>query len=266
MFAIGSTSMLVGLWLFALLFGIGVFFFVFTRGTLLLRAWSGASQGPTSHVYPVYSEMWLIKLVDFQPIISAILLFQYGKLVDRIVAELKRTVLSGKKVLITSCAFGNIIPSVVRASADRNAKCVVITDIVKNELTRAGEKLSEFADRIELSEENATHMKQADGSVEANVMFFLLHELPDHLKEMALNEAGRVVASGGKLILAEFHRPDPFFFRMLSSLYFRVFEPHGLALWDGSDPVWFLEDSGLWTCERTTYCLGNFQVIVATKK
>ena len=81
----------------------------------------------------------------------------------------------------------------------------------------------------------------------------------------ALSEAGRMLAPGGKLLLAEFHRPEPRVLRALSWTYFKVFEPLGLALWDTHDPVKCLEAMGGWRCERTTYFCGNFQVITATK-
>ena len=100
-----------------LLVSTGLFFFVVTRGALVLRGLSPGSQSEKSHVYPIYSNMRLIKLVDFQPIISAILLFQYHRLVSKIVSGLEHTNLKNKKVLITSCAFGNVIPRVVQAES-----------------------------------------------------------------------------------------------------------------------------------------------------
>lgn len=259
-------SLFVVMYLLTPLLAIGVFFFVATRGALLYRTWFKIPETSASHVYPIYSEMWLIKFVDFQPIISAILLFQYEKLVNRIVEEIGRTILMGKRVLITSCAFGNIIPNVVGASLERGAKRVIITDLVSNELLRAEGKLGAYAGKVKYDEDNATCMKQKDESIEVNVMFFLLHELPHHLKDVALCEAGRVLSPGGKLVLAEFHRPDMLLLRILSRIYFTVFEPYGLALWDSHDPVVFLERSGEWLYTRETYFFGNFQVIVATKK
>jgi ubiquinone/menaquinone biosynthesis C-methylase UbiE len=113
--------------------------------------------------------------------------------------------------------------------------------------------------------DNAVAMKQADASVHANVMFFLLHELPHHLKVDALSEAMRVLAPGGKLYLGEFHRPRPWLLRALSWTYFKVFEPYGLALWDSHDPVLQLQAMPGVSCERHTAFFGNFQVIVATK-
>jgi len=245
---------------------IGVFFFVVTRGALLVRELSSRSGDETSHVYPIYSNMQLIKLVDYQPIISAILLFQYRRLVSKIVAGIKRTDLTNKKVLITSCAFGNVIPRVVKAAVNAGASRVLIADIILNELVHARSKLADFSGKVDFIEENATAMQQKDGVVDANIMFFLLHELPHDLKGQALNEAGRMLAPGGKLYLAEFHRPNVWVLRALSWTYFKVFEPLGLALWDTHDPLNYLQNSGGWICERTTFFFGNFQVITATKK
>jgi ubiquinone/menaquinone biosynthesis C-methylase UbiE len=252
--------------LFALLVTTGVFFFVVTRGALVVRGLSPGSQSEKSHVYPIYSNMRLIKLVDFQPIISAILLFQYHRLVSKIVSELKQLDLRNKKLLITSCAFGNVIPRVVKAAVQAGVERVLIADIIHNELVHAKSKLGNFSGNVDFIEENATSMKQGDGVVAANVIFFLLHELPHHLKGQALSEAGRMLAPGGKLFLAEFHRPELWVLRALSWTYFKVFEPLGLALWDTHDPLSYLENTGEWKCERTTYFCGNFQVITAIKQ
>jgi len=250
--------------LFVVLACTGLFFFVATRGKLLWSGLTGA-QSADAHVYPLYSNMFLIKLVDFQPIISAILMFQYKRLVSKIVSELGQLDLNGKKVLITSCAFGNVIPRVVGAAVQGGAERVLIIDIIHNELVRADSKLGEFPGKVELLEDDATAMKLDGGTVAANVIFFLLHELPHHLKGKALSEAGRMLAPGGKLLLAEYHRPEPWVLRGISWTYFKVFEPLGLAIWDTHDPLACLQDIGGWKCERTTYFYGNFQIITATK-
>jgi ubiquinone/menaquinone biosynthesis C-methylase UbiE len=251
--------------LFAILAATGLFFFVTTRGTLIVRGLAGM-RSADSHVYPIYSNMRLIKLVDFQPIISAILLFQYHRLVSRIVAGLSATNLKRKKVLITSCAFGNVIPRVVEASLGSGAERVVVADIIRNELTHAKSKLDhQYGRRIEYVEEDATDMKLKEGFADANVMFFLLHELPHDLKVKALAEAGRMLAKGGKLYLGEFHKPTPLVLKCLSWSYFKVFEPLGLALWDSHDPVAILNEMGGWKTERHTFFFDNFQIITATK-
>jgi ubiquinone/menaquinone biosynthesis C-methylase UbiE len=251
---------------FLLLAATGVFFFVTTRGTLIVRDLAGV-RNADSHVYPIYSNMRLIKLVDFQPIISAILLFQYHRLVSRIVAGLRATNLKGKKVLITSCAFGNVIPRTVEAAIGSGAKRVVVADIIKNELTHAKSKLdAQYGRSIEYVEQDATSMKLDEGFADANILFFLLHELPHDLKIKALAEAGRMLAKGGKLYLGEFHKPTPLVLKCLSWSYFKVFEPLGLALWDSHDPVAILDEMGGWKTERHTFFFDNFQIITATKQ
>lgn len=256
--------------LFFAVFGIlaftALFFFVFTRGALLVRELTPGSRSEKSHVYPVYSNMRLIKAVDFQPIISAILLFQYHRLVSKIVSGIRQMDLRDKKLLITSCAFGNVIPRVVKAALQSGAERVLIADIIPNELEHAKSKLGNYIDKVDFIEDNATCMTQADGVVAANVIFFLLHELPHPLKGQALSEAGRLLTPGGKLFLGEFHRPKVGMLRALSWTYFKVFEPLGLALWDTHDPVSYLEETGEWKCERSTYFFGNFQIITATKQ
>ncbi len=249
----------------ALLTGTALFFFTLTRGALMVRSALSGEDTDASHIYPIYSNMRLIRLIDFQPIISAILLFQYHRLVSAIVDGLRRLDLRDQKVLITSCAFGNVIPRVVTAAIETGARKVLIADIIKNELSHAESKLLGHVEKTEMLEQNAASLKLESGSVAANVIFFLLHELPHHLKIQALREAGRVVKPGGKVYLAEFHKPERWVLRALSWTYFKVFEPLGLALWDTHDPVMLFHEIGGFTCERRTYFCGNFQVIVATK-
>ena len=258
------TNALIGL--FVVLACTGMFFFATTRGTLLVRDLTGGRNTPESHVYPIYSRMGLIKIVDFQPIISAILLFQYPRLVSKIVDGLRATDLKGKQVLITSCAFGNVMPRTIEASFASGAKRVVVADIIRNELQHARSKLQhQFGNAIEYVEDDATSMKMKEGFADANIMFFLLHELPHDLKGKALSEAGRMLAPGGKLYLGEFHKPTPLVLKCLSWSYFKVFEPLGLALWDSHDPVAILQKMGGWTVERQTFFFDNFQIVTATK-
>lgn len=251
--------------LVVVLTGTALFFFTMTRGALLMRGAMGKLQHEAAHVYPIYSDMRLIRLVDYQPIIAAILLFQYSRLVSFIVDGIKQMDLRGKKALITSCAFGNVMPRVVEAAVSSGASGIVVADIIKNELDHSERKLGAYADKMVYVQDNAVAMQQPDASVSANIMFFLLHELPHHLKGEALKEAIRVLQPGGKLFLGEFHKPRPWVLRALSWTYFKVFEPYGLALWSTHDPVDMLEAMPGITCERHVVFFGNFQVIIATK-
>jgi len=249
----------------AMLAATGAFFFTVTRGALLLRAFRSGGSHPAAHVYPIYSNMRLIRLVDFQPVIAAILLFQYDRLVSMITAGIARMDLRGRDSLITSCAFGNVMPRVAGAALDAGARRVKVVDLIRNELLHAENKMSDLGDRLEYLEQDAAALQLPDASVDVNVVFFLLHELPHHLKNKVLDEACRVLAPGGTLFLAEFHRPRVRVLRALSWTYFKVFEPLGLALWNTHDPLAHLQSIPGIRAERRTVFFGNFQVITATK-
>ncbi len=264
---ISNSFMTLLMVLAAVLLSTGAFFFVATRGALLVRGLTAAGKRPGAHVYPIYSNMRLIRLVDFQPVIAAILLFQYDRLVSIITARLHGMDLAGKRALITSCAFGNVMPRVTHAALKAGAHEVQVVDIIENELLHAQRKMPELKAQMSYLHQDATAMKLPDGSVHANVVFFLLHELPHELKSVVLAEAWRVLAPGGKLFLAEFHRPHGRLLRSLSWVYFKVFEPLGLALWSTHDPMDMLARMPqVATCERRVVFFGNFQVIEATKQ
>jgi ubiquinone/menaquinone biosynthesis C-methylase UbiE len=247
------------------LVGTAAFFFVATRGALLLRSIRHGPHRPAEHVYPIYSNRRLMRLVDHQPIIGAILLFQYDRLVGQITRAMAGLDLRGRDVLITSCAFGNVMPRVAEAAEAGGARQLVVIDIIDNELHHAEAKLTASHLPRVLSRQDACALELADASVDANVIFFLLHELPHAQKDAVLDEACRVLAPGGQLLLAEFHRPALALLRALSWSYFKVFEPLGLALWSDHDPVARLSTLPGMRCERRTCFFGNFQVIVATK-
>ena len=137
--------------------------------------------------------------------------------------------------------------------------------LIENELLHAKSKLAPWDGRVAYVTDDATAMSQPEGFADANVMFFLLHELPHEQKVRALSEAQRMLAPGGKLYLAEFGRPAPWVLRLLSWTYFKVFEPLGLALWQTHDPVACLQRMGGWHVDRQSCLYGNFQVITATK-
>ena len=241
-----------------------LFFFGTTHGALVWRRARGR-RGHADQVYPLYSSLPLIRLVDHQPIISAILLFQYHRLVRIITTELARCDLRGAPVLITSCAFGRVIPRVVAASVDAGASAVVITDLIGVELQHAASKLPALPCSLSLQVEDATSLSLADDSMGANVVFFLLHELPLAQQRLVLKEAARVLAPGATLWVAEFHRPTWAPLRAMSWAYFKVFEPWALALWGPQDPLTILRDAEHLRCVRHTVCWGNFQVVSATK-
>jgi ubiquinone/menaquinone biosynthesis C-methylase UbiE len=247
-----------------LLLSVVSYFFLVTRGTLIYRQLT-SDHSDKSHVYWVYTVHRLISLSDQKLFVSAVLLFQYNRLVNRVVEEIQKVELSGKSLLVTSCAFGDLLPKVVAAAMRGGASRVFITDIIQNELKRAEQKLNGYEGGFELIEADATCMQFDNEFADLNILFFLLHELPDDAKLAAVTEAVRLVRPGGKLIIAEFHRPHSLLLRTLGRIYFTVFEPYALTVWNRSDPKRMLDARDGWDTRRVTHFMGNFQVVVATK-
>lgn len=244
-----------------------LYFLVVTRISLIINALTMKKKS-ASHVYWVYSNRLLIWLTDQPLIVSAILFFNYHRLVDTVIKRMNPS-LTGKQVLQASCAFGNISEKIARKCVEEGARKVVIFDIMPNEITHtqrklAGKKIDQYC-RYLL--EDATSIAHKDESFDYVVPFFLFHELPYEKKVAALKESMRVLKPGGKLIFGEFHRPGPLLLRFSGRCFFTIFEPYAREMWGKFDARALLDEdsSHQWECSKETFFFGNYQVFTAEK-
>ncbi|MCP3676223.1 MAG: class I SAM-dependent methyltransferase [Deltaproteobacteria bacterium] len=248
-------------------FLVALYFLIVTRGSLIIQSLYKGGQS-SSHVYWIYSNSFLIWLTDRSFIISAILLFNYHKLVDDVIGSLNPA-LEGKSVLQVSCAFGNISQRLVEQCARGGAERVVICDIIPNEIRHTQKKLTGISsiNKCYLLIEDGNNIAHRDDSFDYVVLFFLFHELPLELKRRVLKEAARVLKPGGKIIFGEFHKPGHWLLRSSGKLFFKIFEPYAREMWESFDPVRTLtgETSGRWEFSKRTYFWGNYQVFSAMK-
>jgi len=154
-------------------------------------------------------------------LVSATLLFQYDKLVDRIVSQLERSALQHKNAIQVSCAFGDVTIKIVTECHRQGAGEIVITDIIENELSHVKNKLGDHQQSCTFVREDALHMRHANDSFDVVMMFFLLHELPGEKKHQALKEASRILKRGGKLIIGELHQPTSLLLKVWGWVYFK---------------------------------------------
>ena len=66
----------------------------------------------------------------------------------------------------------------IKAAVEAGASEVRIIDIVDNELVHVRTKLGAWSGHVGYALDDATAMSQPEGFADANIMFFLLHELP----------------------------------------------------------------------------------------
>jgi len=242
--------------LFLFLLGIGGFFFITTRASVIL--FESRKSRPDNHVYWIYRSPWLIWLIDRQFISSVILLFQYSRLVKQVLDQVG-TSGSGKRVLQVSCVFGNF--------SQRLADCchrfgeLFILDIMHSEVRHARHKLSTQRQQA------GSHYLQADagampfqnGGFDHVISFFLFHELPPAMRQKVFDESLRVLKPGGSFVYGEFHKPDSPLVRRLSEIYFWIFEPYARSMrqWNPTATL----DTKAWRINRVTVMGGYFQVV-----
>jgi ubiquinone/menaquinone biosynthesis C-methylase UbiE len=74
------------------------------------------------------------------------------------------------------------------------------------------------------------------------VIFFLLHEQPELVRRHTLAEAVRVVRTGGKLVIVDYHLPGkPHPLRYLFQPILRALEPYALDWWHCDIAEWLLK-------------------------
>lgn len=232
------------------------FFFVTTRASLEL--FKRGKQRGDSHVYWIYRSPLLIRLIDRQFISSVILLFQYRRLVKRVLAPAcdRR---EGKRVLQVSCVFGNFTEKL--AACFHRLGEVFIFDIMHSEVRHLSRKLSasESHGGCRFFQGDAAAMPFRAGIFDYVVSFFLFHELPFAMKQRVFAECLRVLKPGGIFVYGEFHKPDSPVVGVLSGLYFWIFEPYAREMWSW-DPCADLEPLE-WRIHRAKVMGGYFQVV-----
>lgn len=250
----------------AVLAAVGLFFFMLTRVSLILQTKSAKADPDTAHIYWIYKSPFFIRLTDRMFVVQSILLFQYSNLVSGVVKRLNPS-LKGKRVLQVSCAFGNVSEKIAETCAAQGAEAFVLTDIMQSELDNAERKLPQYNELCSYVRTDATNMEFEDESFDYVVSFFLPHELPFEKKIQHLEEAKRVLKPGGKIVFGEFHKPSSWLMEKLGRIYFYVFEPYAVEMWDSFDLSEHIKANtdASYTFEHDTFLFDNFQVLAAKK-
>ncbi len=250
----------------AILASIGLFFLLVTRISLIFQTSIVKSDPDTAHIYWIYKSPFFIRLADRMFVVSSILLFQYSKLVSRVVERLNPS-LEGKRVLQISCAFGNVSEKIAESCTRQGAEEFVLTDIMQSELDNAERKLKRFGELCTYVKQDATKLEFEDQSFDYVVAFFLPHELPFDKKVKHIKEATRVLKPGGKIVFGEFHKPRLKILEILGRIYFYIFEPYATEMWDDFDIAEVLEEKtdNRYEIEKDTFLFDNFQVLAAKR-
>ncbi|HSV36637.1 MAG TPA: rhodoquinone biosynthesis methyltransferase RquA [Ramlibacter sp.] len=202
-----------------------------------------------------------VQLFEREWLVNLILFGNYGRLRDAALADLGEEVTGD--TLQVACVYGNLTPRLRRRLAPDASLDVV--DILPIQLKNLAGKLP-ADDRVALLQGDASSLACPDASYDQVLMFFLLHEQPEHVRRATLAEALRVTRPGGKIVIVDYHRPVRWHpLRMLMTGVFRKLEPYAMDLWDNEIAAFMPAHTPPAAVEKQTYYGGLYQKLVLTR-
>jgi ubiquinone/menaquinone biosynthesis C-methylase UbiE len=133
-------------------------------------------------------------------------------------------------VLQVACVYGNFSNRLASHLSDSQSSLSIV-DVAPIQLGNVTKKLEKH-NNVSAHHQDSTDMKFADGSFDETIVFFLLHEQPEHARRKTVAEAIRVTRPGGRVIFVDYHRPNrsnPMYYVMKPIL--AILEPFALDMW-----------------------------------
>ncbi|MEI6804134.1 MAG: rhodoquinone biosynthesis methyltransferase RquA [Burkholderiales bacterium] len=202
-----------------------------------------------------------VHIFERQWLVNAILWGNFARLRDAALAEMG-TSIEGK-VLQVACVYGDFTEHLARRLAP-GARLDVV-DVAAIQINNLQKKLSN-PNQVHASLQDSTALQFADGSRDAVIVFFLLHEQPADVRRQTIAEALRVTKPGGKLIFVDYHKPvaiSPWRYLMVPVL--TILEPFAMDVWRNEIVDWLPADIPVTKVEKETYFGGLYQKVVITR-
>tara|TARA_R110002020_G_scaffold185411_1_gene383020 strand:+ start:1363 stop:2070 length:708 start_codon:yes stop_codon:yes gene_type:complete len=221
---------------------------------------------PADHAVPAYLKdtyNWAYldprntRLLDNEAVVGVILFGNHVRLRNAALAEIK----PGQSVLQAAHVYGTYIPEIARrvgptGSLDSIDIAPIQAALCRRKLWGMKQAHARIADAS----------KPGDGLYDVVSCYFLLHEVPDDMKQAIVTALLERVAPGGRAMFVDYHRPSRLhplrgFYRKL----FEKLEPFALSMWDheirdlGADAAAFE-----WS--KQTFFGGVFQKTVARRR
>jgi ubiquinone/menaquinone biosynthesis C-methylase UbiE len=209
-----------------------------------------------AYVHPnavnVFEREWLV---------NAILFGNYARLRNHALDELGQSI-HGRTLQI-ACVYGNLTPRLLGRMAPEASLEVV--DILPIQLQNLKAKLP-ADERVTLTQCDSSSLQMPDASVDNVLLFFLLHEQPEHVRRGTVAEAMRVVKPGGKVVIVDYHKPGPLHpLRLLMTGVFRKLEPYAMDLWQNELEAFLPDGVKPAAARKRTWFGGLYQQVVWTR-
>ena len=206
-----------------------------------------------------YLTPWLARLLDHQLVVQTILWGNAQKLIADVLAELA----PGDKVFQPAAVYGDFSRQLAVAIGPEGR--LDVRDIAPLQVNLTRRKLAGLPQ---------AHVAWGDAAAPARerlydavTCFFLLHEVPDDMKERIAAAMLSLVAPGGKAVFVDYHRPHRR--HPLKPLMRRIFdrlEPFAVGLWEREIEAWAGPQAQDFTWRKRTRFGGLYQIVVAERR
>jgi ubiquinone/menaquinone biosynthesis C-methylase UbiE len=203
------------------------------------------------HAVRVFERQWLVNLI---------LWGNFGRLRDAALDALGRA-LPGRTLQV-ACVYGDLT-SRLAARLPRRARLDVV-DVLPIQLENLARKLPQRS-AVTLLHANSAALPMTSGTYDRALLFFLLHEQPEHVRRATLAEALRVVRPGGRIVIVDYHRPhrlNPLCWPM--NVVLRTLEPFALDLWRHEVAEWLPPERKDVALTQQTAFGGLYQIVTLT--
>jgi ubiquinone/menaquinone biosynthesis C-methylase UbiE len=199
-----------------------------------------------------------VAFFERQWLVNLILWGNFARLRDAALDALGASI--GGRTLQIACVYGDFSARLARRIPEGSSLDIV--DVLSIQLENVRRKLPASAP-VRVFQCDSTALEFADASYDQAVLFFLLHEQPAPIRRQTLREALRVLKSGGKLVIVDYHRPSPLHpSRYLFRPILRRLEPFALDLWRHGIETWLPEGFAPAELVKETLFGGLYQRVV----
>jgi ubiquinone/menaquinone biosynthesis C-methylase UbiE len=200
------------------------------------------------HAVTLFERQWLVNLI---------LWGNYKRLCNAVLNDYGHNLMG--RTLQIACAYGDLTPRLAQRVAPDGL--LEIVDILPIQLENLSGKLPEDLP-IKLHCMDSAALAFPDASFDRALLFFLLHEQPQEVRERTLAEALRVVRPGGTLTIVDYapaSRLNPlryFWMPVLDRL-----EPFARDLFTEEIDAWLPKSNGFVTVSDQRFFGGMYQML-----
>ncbi len=210
-----------------------------------------------AHYWWAYVHPRAVHVFERQWLVNLILWGNYKRLCNAVLHDYGHD-LPGRTLQI-ACAYGDLTPRLVDCVAPGGS--LEIADILPIQLENLAKKLPRDAP-VQLHCMDSAALGFADASFDRALLFFLLHEQPQAVREKTLAEALRVIRPGGTLTIVDYaplSRVNPL--RYLWKPVLDRLEPFAHDLFSEEVSAWLPKDGRFRTVGDQRFFGGMYQML-----